>query len=462
MQRGRNPAKRLWLYTVECFAVLGMLAGGLGATASPASAATGNILPPFDVGQRWNICQGYGGSVSHTGTASYALDLTGAGCDNSASGRNVRAPIGGSVHFYQASTGTLCINAGNGKSVALTHINSSIAGGSVSAGQLVGTVAAPGQRANRGVAHIHLQMWSQHGCWDTGNGAVPFDSGHGARICGAPDLTANGPSTGNGAWSGTSFTGQSCGPAKVGLLALLKKNGDLNVQKTNGAWVTLMHNVTKFQVNQDKIFAQKGGALWRKTGVTGAWTRVRGSGVKSFSVEGDRIAVILTDGTLHHKSGNSWPLMLRNVTAVDLDGDKSVARQADGALRIKTGTNGSWRSLRSDVRAFDIEDGVVAVVQNDGTLRYKNGSSWPVLFRNAKSVVYDDGRFGAIQADGTLRIRNGPGGTATKWADGVLGFDFRVSRVGIIKGSDSRLCLKKSPTGTCGLITTGVKAVQVL
>jgi len=461
LQPGRKPTKRLWLYVTEFFVVLGMLAGGLGLTASSASAATGDILPPFDVGQRWNICQGYGGGVTHTGTANYALDLTGAECDNSASGRNVRAPIGGSVHFYQA--GTLCINASNGKSVALTHINSSLTRGrSVSAGQLVGTVAAPGQQSNRGVAHIHLQTWSSHGCWDTGNGAIPFDSGHGMRICGAPDLTAKGPSTGNGAWSGTSFTGQSCGPAKVGLMALLKKNGDLKVQKTNGAWVTLMHNVTNFQVNQDKIFAQKGDALWRKTGVTGAWTRIRGSGVKSFSVEGDRVAVILTDGTLHHKSGNSWPLMLRNVTAVDLDGDKSVARQADGTLRIKTGTTGSWRLLRSDVRTFDIEDGVVAVVQNDGTLRYKNGGNWPVLFRNAKAVVLDDGRFGAVLADGTLRIKIGPGGRAAKWADGALGFDFRVSRVGIIKGADNRLCLKKSPTGTCGLITTGVKAVQVL
>ncbi|MGW3648522.1 hypothetical protein [Streptomyces sp. NPDC000878] len=245
-------------------------------------------------------------------------------------------------------------------------------------------------------------------------------------------------------------------------MALLKKNGDLKVQKTDGAWVTLMHGVTNFQVNEDKVFAQKGGALWRKTGVTGAWTRIRGSGVKSFSVEGDRVAVVLTDGTLHHKSGNSWPLMLRNVTAVDLDGDKSVARRADGTLRIKTGTTGSWRLLRSDVRTFDIEDGVVAVVQNDGTLRYKNGGNWPVLFRNAKAVVLDDGRFGAVLTDGTLRIKIGPGGRAAKWADGALGFDFRVSRVGIIKGADNRLCLKKSPTGTCGLVTTGVKAVQVL
>ncbi|MEU4169838.1 hypothetical protein AB0F46_23535 [Streptomyces sp. NPDC026665] len=245
-------------------------------------------------------------------------------------------------------------------------------------------------------------------------------------------------------------------------MALLKENGDLKVQKTTGTWVTIMHGVTNFQVNQDKIFAQQGGSLWQKNGVAGAWKRIRGSGVKSFSVEGDQVAVILTDSTLHYKSGNSWPLMLRNVTAVDLDGDKFVARQADSTLRIKTGTNGSWRLLRSDVRTFDIEDGVVAVVQNDGTLRYKNGNTWPVLFRNAKSVVYDDGRFGAIQPDGTLRIKIGPGGSATKWADGALSFDFRVSRVGIIKGAEKRLCLKKIPTGACSLITTGVKTVQVL
>src|SRR5690606_8857772 len=92
--------------------------------------------------------------------------------------------------------------------------NSSITSGTVSAGQWVGTVAAPGTRNNNGVSHIHFQMWSSPGCYNSSG--IPFDSAHNARICGAPDLTASGPNGGNGTWSGTSFTGQSCGTGSGG------------------------------------------------------------------------------------------------------------------------------------------------------------------------------------------------------------------------------------------------------
>jgi len=127
--------------------------------AKPASAATGNILPPFDIGQTCNICQGYNGPVSHTGNSLYGLDLTGARCDNSAAGRNVRASVDGTVSYYQGSTGTLCINIAGGRSYALTHIDSSITSGSVTAGQVVGTVASAGNRGNSNLAHLHFQIW---------------------------------------------------------------------------------------------------------------------------------------------------------------------------------------------------------------------------------------------------------------------------------------------------------------
>lgn len=193
---------------VTCF--FASLVTSVVTTAAPAQAADGNILPPFDIGQNWNICQGYSNpNVTHTGTSTYGIDLTGAGCDNSASGRNVRAPMDGTVAYYQASYGNLCINVSGGRSLTLTHINSSVTIGTVSAGQLVGTVAAPGQRANNGVAHIHFQMWSSPNCYSSSG--IPFDSANGARICGAPNLTAAGPNGGNGTWSGTSFTGANCG-----------------------------------------------------------------------------------------------------------------------------------------------------------------------------------------------------------------------------------------------------------
>ncbi|WP_214110754.1 VCBS repeat domain-containing M23 family metallopeptidase [Acrocarpospora catenulata] len=219
---------------------------------SPAKAATGDILPPFDLGQTWNICQGYNGPVSHTGTSEYGLDLTGAGCNNSAAGRNVRAPIGGTVSYYQASYGNLCVNIAGGRSYTLTHIDSSITSGSVTAGQLVGTVAAAGNRGNNNLAHIHFQMWGASNCYNSS--VIPFDTAHGTRICGAPDLTPTGPNGGNGTWSGTSFTGADCssGLGQMGPKVPLDDFGIYRVINGTGYWYVKRNdgtNATTYAVN---------------------------------------------------------------------------------------------------------------------------------------------------------------------------------------------------------------------
>ena len=200
------------LFLRAILSILGIIAASLTAlvgVAAPANAADGNIRPPFNYGETWNICQGYGGSVTHTGTSLYGIDLTGAGCDSSAAGRQVIAPIRGTLAYaYQASYGNLCINiTGTSRSYTLTHINSTVTG-SVTAGQEVGTVAAAGQRNNNGMAHIHFQIWDSPNCYN--NNSVPFDSAHGTRICGAPNMTP-GTTGGQGTWSGTSFTGATCG-----------------------------------------------------------------------------------------------------------------------------------------------------------------------------------------------------------------------------------------------------------
>ncbi len=197
-------------------AILAMLAATLVSIfvgVSPAAAATGAIPAPFTTGQTWNICQGYDYGT-HTGTSEYGLDLTGAGCDNSAAGRSVIAPISGTLAYpYQASVGNLCINIAGGRSYTLTHIVSTVTG-SVTAGQVVGTVGpAQGNSSlpvyNYGLAHLHFQIWSSTGCYNSN--VIPFDAAHSARICGAPDLTASGTAGSQGTWSGTNFTGAACG-----------------------------------------------------------------------------------------------------------------------------------------------------------------------------------------------------------------------------------------------------------
>lgn len=190
---------------------------------SNASAAQGNIEAPFDIGSAWNICQGYNNSRgTHTGTSSISLDISGGpNCDNSASGRNIRAPFGGTIAWYVSGSGSVCVNSLSGMSVMLTHINGTVSqGASVTVGQIVGTIAAPGQKQNNGVSHLHIQAWSRTGCTDDTK-RIAFDEASNARMCGTPNMTLSGPNpNNNGAWNGTSFIAQACGSGQPAVYRL--------------------------------------------------------------------------------------------------------------------------------------------------------------------------------------------------------------------------------------------------
>jgi hypothetical protein len=192
---------------------LAFVLGGVLGVSTSAQAAPGDLASPFDIGQGVCIYQGYDHGT-HTGKSEYGLDLVANNCNStSAAGMTVHAPAAGTVH-WDAPYGDLCINIAGGRSITLTHINATVTSGSVSAGQVVGSIATAGSVNNNGVAHLHLQIWSSPGCYNSS--VIPFDSAHGARICGAPDLTPSGPSSGNGTWSHTTFTASICGGSGSG------------------------------------------------------------------------------------------------------------------------------------------------------------------------------------------------------------------------------------------------------
>jgi len=192
---------------------------------SPALALSSTISAPFDTGSVWYVCQGYNGSISHTGSDSLALDFTKQLCDGgqlsntSSAGANVRSPLSGTVYWYGAAYGSLCVNTIDNRSIMLTHIASPLkAGDIVAQNQVVGAIGNAGTVGNGGIAHLHLQAWSSPGC---ATNPVPFDSIHSAQLCGAPDMTVIGPNAyNNGTWSGTSFITQTCGGASAPIYRL--------------------------------------------------------------------------------------------------------------------------------------------------------------------------------------------------------------------------------------------------
>lgn len=182
--------------------------------ATAEAAAPGNARAPFPDGQTWYVFQGYN-SGTHTGTSSYGVDLTVSRSTTATGGAPVVVPASGTILYWQAEYGNLCVNTPDGRSYTLTHINASKTSGAVTAGQRIGTVAPAGQARNNNVAHLHYEWWAGPGCYSQSS-PIPFDSGHRNRICGAPDMTPSGPSSwGNGTWSGTAVTATSCGSAGV-------------------------------------------------------------------------------------------------------------------------------------------------------------------------------------------------------------------------------------------------------
>ncbi len=215
----------------------------------------GNLYPMFDIGAQWNVCQGYD-SGTHRDDRQYgsriALDLTNSGCDNAAAQRIVRSPFNGVISGYEASSGSMCITAqDNSKSVMLTHIDPIVSTGDrVDTYQAVGAIATPNNRANNGVAHVHIQAWSSTWCRGNEN-EVPFDSEHGTRICGAPDLPMDGPRTfNNGVWGSTRFIGDACSttipPQSPSVFRLYNPSikhhlyttdvNEVNVLRASGGW----------------------------------------------------------------------------------------------------------------------------------------------------------------------------------------------------------------------------------
>lgn len=171
---------------------------------------------PFDSGTRWHICQGYNNTAgTHSGSSAISLDITGGpNCDSSAAGANVRSPLSGTVSWYVEASGSMCITAnGSNRSVMLTHIDDSVTRGTtVSAGSIIGKIAAPHQRQNNGSAHLHIQAWPRSNCSPAGQ-SVPFSKANNMKICGAPDMPLNGPHIpGIGTWGRTVFTARSCAP----------------------------------------------------------------------------------------------------------------------------------------------------------------------------------------------------------------------------------------------------------
>lgn len=153
-------------------------------TIETASANHTNIKMPVPGGETWYVSQGYntnpanGGSHyscnattlkdQPSGTVScsaywqykYSLDLHASSGETA--GRTVISPVNGTIRWIDEAYGGMSIDLGDGYAFAFFHVelaSNLAAGQTITQGQFMGTVAAPGNRGNGGSAHIHVTLW---------------------------------------------------------------------------------------------------------------------------------------------------------------------------------------------------------------------------------------------------------------------------------------------------------------
>lgn len=152
----------------------------------PAAASPSAIKLPFDGSGAWYVWEGYrvdparGGThwncdpatgrddVSHSISCvnreqyqyKYSFDLR--RVDERTDGQAVLSPAYGTISWIDQDFGGMAIDIGDGYIFAYFHTRLDpglSAGDAVARGQFLGTVAAPGERGNGGVSHLHINLW---------------------------------------------------------------------------------------------------------------------------------------------------------------------------------------------------------------------------------------------------------------------------------------------------------------
>ena len=205
-RRSRRPETARWAparWALLALLLITTLAPSLGTRMTPSASAAPIIKMPFASGQTWFASQGYntnlaqGGSHYNcnpttlrdepSGTRScsrywqykYSIDFTKS--EGSTAGQTVYSPVNGTIRWIDQAYGGMSIDIGNGHAYAFFHVSLQAglaADQPVTQGQILGTVAPPGQGGNGGYPHIHVTLWETTDGGNWSRIAVPFTAGY--------------------------------------------------------------------------------------------------------------------------------------------------------------------------------------------------------------------------------------------------------------------------------------------
>lgn|GEM_PF-1758927 len=134
-----------------------------GTSGGGGGSGSGLIIWPMASGGAWEIIQGYQGGT-HNGTDTYSFDL--ALSSGGTAGQDIYAPVSGTILWNDVSSGGIAIDMGNGYMACMFHVTFSSSltrGTSVTQGQWLGAISAPGGAGYAVTPHVHFQLWTTSG-----------------------------------------------------------------------------------------------------------------------------------------------------------------------------------------------------------------------------------------------------------------------------------------------------------
>lgn len=163
--------------------------GLLASEYSNQSATDMSLEFPFEGGQPWKITSDGGyNNTHHKGYQEYSLDLERQ--NGLTTGESVLAGVSGTYVHWEDKTGCFWIRIDAWSSVPpywflmTCHINlqfSKPVDGPVIQGEVIGTVAGPGDKGYRALPHIHITLYRDEHARGSGSNRneMPFSSSHG-------------------------------------------------------------------------------------------------------------------------------------------------------------------------------------------------------------------------------------------------------------------------------------------